>query len=424
MTKIFLYDIAEGKWYQQNATGQIPENRRKFCAGATWAQDQSSYNIYLYGGAGFAENATGFDDVYILTLPSFTWIKWYPTEPGPGSPHHSLSCNVIDNAQMLIIGGTFPASDACDAPDVWGTHNLDLGKNNPERAKWNLFNPNLTTYSVPSEIISVVGGSPDGGATATAPEGGWDNRDLPVYFQQKANYAARTPTRVLPTTAQTGGKSNNGAIIGGAVAGVLAFLLLVGVTIFLWMRRRKRIRSADRPDMTQPHPAPPSELSVRSSSIEPSQPSPSHPSTHLPAYLEHKPTPSAITTTHPALVRPLSSPVHSYSTTPPPMIGVPTQYQYQYQYQHQHQQQPQSPALQPASSIFTQFATPLQSPAYQHPAHSPPTQQQPYFPPPPTREYVAESERLRPDEEGVVGPSYEMPAVTSPRPKKKKTWGD
>jgi hypothetical protein len=81
---------------------------------------QSSYNIYLYGGAGFGPNATSFDDVYILTIPSFTWIKWYPTSPGTGSPHNSLTCNVIDNAQMLVIGGTFPDSDACDATDCLG----------------------------------------------------------------------------------------------------------------------------------------------------------------------------------------------------------------------------------------------------------------------------------------------------------------
>ena len=290
METIFLYDIAEAKWYQQNATGQIPENRRKFCAGAVWAQDQSSYNIYLYGGAGFAENATGFDDVYILTLPAFTWIKWYPTEPGPGSPHHSLSCNVVNDAQMLIIGGTFPATDDCDAPDVWGTHNLDLGKDNPKQAKWNLFNPSLNGYKVPSEIISVVGGDSTGGATVTAPVRGWENRDLRVYFQQQATYAARTPTRAIPTaTSAADGStgSNKGAIIGGSVGGVIA-LLLAGLAIFFCIRRRRRHSPKDRPEMAQSSPRHPSELDVRS---EPSMPSLSPPSAHLPSYLEQNPTP-------------------------------------------------------------------------------------------------------------------------------------
>jgi hypothetical protein len=103
MSTIFVYDIAEGKWYTQTATGQVPESRRRFCAGVTWSADQSSYNIYLYGGMGFGENTVGFDDVYILSMPSFQWVKWWQGS-NPMKPHHSLTCNVINKGQMLVIG--------------------------------------------------------------------------------------------------------------------------------------------------------------------------------------------------------------------------------------------------------------------------------------------------------------------------------
>jgi hypothetical protein len=46
MSNIYIYDLASSKWYTQNATGDVPEMRRRFCAGATWAEDQSSYNMY------------------------------------------------------------------------------------------------------------------------------------------------------------------------------------------------------------------------------------------------------------------------------------------------------------------------------------------------------------------------------------------
>ena len=63
MDQIILYDIGDGrskpceysihsdmrllaKWYTQTATGDVPESRRKFCGGVTWASDQSSYNVY------------------------------------------------------------------------------------------------------------------------------------------------------------------------------------------------------------------------------------------------------------------------------------------------------------------------------------------------------------------------------------------
>jgi hypothetical protein len=60
----------------------------------------------------------GYDDLYVLSLPSFQWIKMYPDKPGQAYPHHSLSCNVINKANMIIMGGTFPNSTDCDVPDV------------------------------------------------------------------------------------------------------------------------------------------------------------------------------------------------------------------------------------------------------------------------------------------------------------------
>lgn len=58
---------------------------------------------------------------------------------------------------MLVIGGTFPVSDACDSPATWGTHNMDLGKVSGKT--WNDYQVNITSYVVPPEVIAVVGGS-------------------------------------------------------------------------------------------------------------------------------------------------------------------------------------------------------------------------------------------------------------------------
>jgi hypothetical protein len=45
---IYLYDIANDVWYKQTAGGrEIPEDRRRFCAGAAWADDRSSYNMFV-----------------------------------------------------------------------------------------------------------------------------------------------------------------------------------------------------------------------------------------------------------------------------------------------------------------------------------------------------------------------------------------
>ena len=47
MEEIRLFDIANSKWYTQNATGDVPPMRNKFCAGAMWADDRSSYNMFV-----------------------------------------------------------------------------------------------------------------------------------------------------------------------------------------------------------------------------------------------------------------------------------------------------------------------------------------------------------------------------------------
>jgi hypothetical protein len=158
MSNIHIYDVVSSKWYTQTATGNIPGARRQFCAGATWADDQSSYNIYLYGGYGFGDTLA-YDDAYILSIPSFTWIKAFPTDNSTGEyPHGGCSANVVNRDQMIIIGGWFPDTDQCDSPQVQGQHGMNLGYNGEKQALWDKYDPKLSTYFVPTPIISVIGG--------------------------------------------------------------------------------------------------------------------------------------------------------------------------------------------------------------------------------------------------------------------------
>ena len=57
------------------------------------------------------------------------------------------------------MGGTFPNSTQCDTPSQFGFHSLDLGQQNPTKAKWYQYRDNITSYEVPQDIIAVVGGS-------------------------------------------------------------------------------------------------------------------------------------------------------------------------------------------------------------------------------------------------------------------------
>ncbi|KAK5655803.1 hypothetical protein OQA88_5341 [Cercophora sp. LCS_1] len=248
LDQIFLFDIANSKWYGQRTTGRTPENRRQFCAGAAWAEDRSSYNIYIYGGAGFPGSTAGFDDIYILSLPSFQWIRgpYPPNSNVMGQyPKSQMSCNVVNNAQMIIIGGYYgnDTSYSCDAELVGGQHNMDLGKQNPEDAIWAQYKPTLTTYVVPTEIITAVGGQGTGGAQMTAPLAGFDAHDLSVLMTRRAASSTRTATRDvnIATAASVEDKQtlSTGAIAGIAAGGGVALILcLTGCCVFIRRRRR------------------------------------------------------------------------------------------------------------------------------------------------------------------------------------------
>lgn len=97
--------------------------------------------------------------MYILSLPSFTWIKAFPTGNGTGPyPHGGCSANVVTKDQMLVIGGWFPDTNECDSNSVQGQHNMILGYNGEKKALWDKYDPNLSTYFVPTPIISAIGG--------------------------------------------------------------------------------------------------------------------------------------------------------------------------------------------------------------------------------------------------------------------------
>ncbi|RGP76880.1 hypothetical protein FLONG3_4963 [Fusarium longipes] len=255
MDEILLYDMANTRWYTQKTSGDAPNDRRRFCGGATWAKDRSSYNIYIFGGRGFPPFETGYDDIYILTIPSFQWIRGpYPGyENGTGTyPKSMMSCNVVDNTQMLVIGGSYAnaSEKICDVPPIQGVHNMNLGKQNEEDAIWARYQDDLTTYEVPIDIRTAIGGSATGGATKTTPVSGFDAPDLEVLMERTAESGTRSATRATSTSTKAPPSSSpsdepsssslsSGAIAGIAVGCTIAGLLALGGCGFLIWRRRK-----------------------------------------------------------------------------------------------------------------------------------------------------------------------------------------
>jgi hypothetical protein len=95
MNVIDVFDVANSTWYKQSTRGGPPDIRVNPCAVAASAPDGSSTNIYLYGGQNLIpyDEQTQYDDMWILTVPSFTWIK---VDAADGSPNARAghSCEV------------------------------------------------------------------------------------------------------------------------------------------------------------------------------------------------------------------------------------------------------------------------------------------------------------------------------------------
>lgn len=294
---------------------------------------------------------------------------------------------------MIIMGGTFPNSSYldCDAKQIYGQHNLNLGQEDVQEAEWYQFLPNLTTsYQVPTTINSVISGSATGGASLTTPTQGWGHQDLPVYFTRHAPSTSRTATRYIPPTStqntttpthtpSTSHKTNVGAIAGGTVGGVLA-IILVSLIAYLCLRRHKQTQH--RLSSSQPH-----ELTNGIGNGRPRTPmgeldtsQPWSPQTTYSS--QHKDSPTTASSPYPPY-----SPQRSPDPNLPHLPPLPFASQ-EHGWQHLQQQQ--------------------QKPLQYFP---PPPQAQPYFPPPPLS---ATTTGQVPWEQSQHSQSHEMPNIRSP----------
>ena len=144
-----LYNSSsQGAWYRQNATGLIPEPRMDFCLISVSAADNSSHEIYLYGGRG---NRDFFDDIYVLSLPSFTWTRVFTGE----SPRAFHTCHLVSNSLMMTIGGTNDTNflRGCD----WETMGVALY--NLNTGVWgSVYNASAGPYQVAENISQIIGG--------------------------------------------------------------------------------------------------------------------------------------------------------------------------------------------------------------------------------------------------------------------------
>ncbi|RMZ37923.1 kelch repeat protein [Aspergillus flavus] len=256
METVRVYDISEQKWYTQQTSGDVPGWRMSGCTVVAPAQDLSSYSIdffnanrycnYVFGGMA---NTTALSDgnVYVLSVPSFRWIR--VTDDNSIRIKHK--CVRPQNNTMIVVGGNTPVTNReydplpqnCDSATfangigIFDLHSLSWMSN--YNASYN------DAYRIPSKVSDVIGGSETGGATVVSPKDGFNSTSMESLFKKRNN---ATDSGISSTsTSSTTGQSSSGSkksLSGGGIAGVTVGCvagvgLIAGLAWFLARRHRK-----------------------------------------------------------------------------------------------------------------------------------------------------------------------------------------
>ncbi|KUJ15865.1 uncharacterized protein LY89DRAFT_586981, partial [Mollisia scopiformis] len=242
-TALPTYNGSDNGWYTQTIIGTTPEPRVDFCLVLASAPDNSSHNIFMYVGLlsllGWdpSQQNKYFDEIWVLSLPSFTWIAIY----NGTSPRFGHTCHAVGNRQMITIGSVdnVNAADYCD----WEFKSVaiyDMTDGGGSRNGWgSVFSPYDAPYQVNDVISAAIGGNLNGNATKLLPNGGWSSTLIAHLFTGTDNQTAPVGLGGMSTTTRSS-HIDHTPIIAGTVGGAVA-LFLVAFLALLWKRYRAAI---------------------------------------------------------------------------------------------------------------------------------------------------------------------------------------
>ena len=178
--------------------------------------------------------------VFILSLPSFTWVR------APASTLRRIgpACEVVGQRQMLVAGGSYfdvTFASPSQRPSLLQIFDLtDL--------TWkDEYNRNPEPYSRPTIVDALYeNGKPK--ATVT-----WETPELEAMFQQTTSTVSGTASStgsVTGTPEQLPIKEKKASLAGPIAGGVVAGIAVISIVVLcLWLRRRKHQKQAT--DATQ-----------------------------------------------------------------------------------------------------------------------------------------------------------------------------
>ena len=247
LTSVSVYDIGGQAWYQQTTTGDIPRWRYSGCSVVVSAPDRSSHSIYVFGGWGnsFSESD---GNVYVLSIPSFRWIR-VNQESNQRSRHH---CSLIGKNTMLVVGGITPSYNnprpydpsGCDTTSMFAQ---GLGMFSLNNHSWSTsYDPvaGAAAYQIHPNISAVIGGNATGGAKFVAPQGGFSQKALGVLLTGNQNVETNANPPPNNTTNSVTAATHKKALSSGSIAAIIGscvsgLLLCLALSLVFCIRRRQ-----------------------------------------------------------------------------------------------------------------------------------------------------------------------------------------
>ncbi|KAL8839985.1 MAG: hypothetical protein Q9170_001527 [Blastenia crenularia] len=243
-TNIWVYDAVTDTWFNQTATGNVPEARKEFCIAGVNSTN-GTYEIFMYGGesGNLGPDAVPYDEIFILTLPAFRWIKVdYP----PLHPRHGHSCNAVGGSQIISIGGVDSNSriyygDYFSIGESTFNSSVDpfaqgLGIFDMTTLTWaDHYTANAPQYVQSDLVKNFYAQNPQNGSQFSS--SGLKDLFQTTHFTQAPSSASNPEPTPDPGP---GSSSNTGAIAGGVVGGIVGLALIAGIAFFILRRRRNR----------------------------------------------------------------------------------------------------------------------------------------------------------------------------------------
>ncbi|PWW74078.1 hypothetical protein C7212DRAFT_365693 [Tuber magnatum] len=186
MDTIWIYDIDTGKWFYQTAVGEtMPWERKNFCMVAASSDPDAvgnkTHHIFIYGGGTdygtpmFGMNDTAFDDMYILSLPAF---RYYQVKLGDVKPdvRQRMTCHVVNNKQILVLGGHRVNSSETVTDCRWDELNLFDMNTLKWQTEYEPSPPGDAKFMPNPDVLNALG------ARTQEPALGWDDENLKYLF--------------------------------------------------------------------------------------------------------------------------------------------------------------------------------------------------------------------------------------------------